>query len=290
MTRLSLCRLPLSYSPKMCRQYLRRCSLGKYKRPVLTVDRCSFKLGNSLLLELMHLNRGDCLVASLNVTDGGNKESALRSALKKAPEIHKFLFDSIESAKQLGMSGLKLESYYQVANFDPHAAGSFKIPGNILVVSCDDCKPEQSDPVVEYRDGNDVSDECLAQVHLWYEKNLHRKTSGTKEDSGIPEKPAKALATDDNQQVQPKHIIAIKDKVAADEGAVLSFGIILLKKDDVEVNGINSVISGIGNKFANICYKWMNTEGSDATFGELCSALKVIGMDKKAKKIWSEMS
>eukprot|EP00118_Oscarella_pearsei_P002107 m.9546 g.9546 ORF g.9546 m.9546 type:complete len:115 (+) comp21420_c0_seq2:61-405(+) len=88
---------------------------------------------------------------------------------------------------------------------------------------------------------------------------------------------------DDSQQVEQRHIIVIKDRVASSGGDVLTFGITLLNADDVEVEGIYSDIprSTNGDKFAKICYKWMNKEVAAATIGKLCSALNARSKRRK---------
>eukprot|EP00118_Oscarella_pearsei_P027543 m.311139 g.311139 ORF g.311139 m.311139 type:complete len:114 (+) comp60788_c0_seq1:212-553(+) len=100
------------------------------------------------------------------------------------------------------------------------------------------------------------------------------------------------LTLDENQPVDADHIIAIKKKVATNDGDLITFGYKLLGMSNVEVQGINSdnPLRMIDHKFANICYKWMDMEGDDATIGKLLAALKSIGMDGKAKPILAGLS
>eukprot|EP00118_Oscarella_pearsei_P008801 m.47081 g.47081 ORF g.47081 m.47081 type:complete len:142 (+) comp33762_c0_seq1:249-674(+) len=59
-----------------------RCIRMYPKRFELSLDRCTFKLGSSLVLELMHVNRGDCLIASVNMK-GNDSNKALLASLPK---------------------------------------------------------------------------------------------------------------------------------------------------------------------------------------------------------------
>ena len=147
----------------------------------LTRNRCLFRIGNSLVLELLHYNRGACLIVSIN--GEGDKEEAVTSVPERAPEIVQFVVDSVTNAKKRGMSGLELTFYYQVLKCircpmsESEADNlSCRLPDDGgLVERTESCNPNHqpgcSVPVI-YKSGKYITKEHSKLVHRWYRKEV----------------------------------------------------------------------------------------------------------------------
>ena len=157
---------------KFTREYPEGCNL--------TRNRCLFRIGNSLVLELLYYNRGACLIASMN--GEGDKEEAVGSVSERAPGIQQFVTDSVINAKKRGMSGLELAFYYQVsecvreATSESADAGnsSCKLPGDDRLVKLSgSCNPARDGQAGRQQQIMYKSETCITKddrdlVYLWY--------------------------------------------------------------------------------------------------------------------------
>ena len=140
-------------------------------------SRCHFKIGNRLVLELLFYDKGTCIIVSISWD--GDKNEAMSSVSKRAPEIRELIENSITDAKKRGMTGLTLEYYYQVSDcirrkdagdplYQPPNDGS-------LVKQTNSCNPKNSDrtpaPVL-YKSKRCISNKHLKLVHRWYKKEV----------------------------------------------------------------------------------------------------------------------
>ena len=164
---------------KFTREYPEGCEL--------TRNRCLFRVGNSLVLELFYRDRGACLIVSIN--GEGDEEEAVLSVPERAPEIQQFITDSVERAKRRGMNELELLFYYQTissaaSDSDAGNSGCQRRPPDALglVKQTKNCNPawgcragRRSVPVI-YKSGKCISKEDLKLVHRWYRKAVRVKS------------------------------------------------------------------------------------------------------------------
>ncbi|XP_065833067.1 uncharacterized protein [Oscarella lobularis] len=157
---------------KFTREYAEGCDL--------TRNRCLFRIGNSLVLELLYYNRGACLIVSLN--GEGDKDEAKLSVPRRAPGIQQFVTDSVINAKKRGMSGLELAFYYQVSECirdetsESADAGnlSCKLPGDArLVKLTESCNPARDGQAgcqqqIMYKSETCITREDRDLVYRWY--------------------------------------------------------------------------------------------------------------------------
>ena len=82
---------------KCIRKYPKKCDLSR--------NRCLFRIGSNLVLELLYYDRGACLIVSM--TGEGTITRAKKSVAYVAPVVRQFILDSVANAKKRGMNGLK---------------------------------------------------------------------------------------------------------------------------------------------------------------------------------------
>ena len=147
----------------------------------LTRNRCLFRIGSNLVLELLHYDRGACLIVSMAGERNTPKNAVSVSEL--ASIIGQFVADSVENAKKRGMNGLKLAFYYQVTECilglksDDEGAGNLgcRLPDGDFLVQLPDrecCKSGRQPVSLLCKSGKYAPKEKLELVHLWYKKEV----------------------------------------------------------------------------------------------------------------------
>ena len=132
---------------------------------VLSRDRCVFRLGNSLVLELLYYDRGACLIGSLNAD--GDPEDAKDAVKDRASSARDLILTNLESVKQRGMRGLKLDISYQVAKCVVTQKGN-ELPTNDFLV-LENWKHGLDQKCVDllYRSGGGITKEHRCRIDLW---------------------------------------------------------------------------------------------------------------------------
>ena len=141
---------------KCTRKYPEKCDLSR--------NRCLFRIGSNLVLELLYYNRGACLIVSM--TGEGTIARAKKSVAHVAPVVRQFILGSVADAKKRGMNGLKLEFYCQVAEcVKTTSVTNCRLPNDDFLIELPDGEPDGS---VFCKSKKYCTDEQLKLVRLWY--------------------------------------------------------------------------------------------------------------------------
>ncbi|XP_065835918.1 uncharacterized protein [Oscarella lobularis] len=250
---------------KCARKYPKGCKL--------TRSRCHFRIPNNLVLELLFYDRGACLIVSMN--GEGDMEEARSSVLQEANVIGQFIFNSVESAKKRGMTGLKFKFYYQVTKCvqsrtsesgdeTETAAGnlSCQLPNDdCLVERPENCKPGSLSVVILNKSGQFIVKEHLKLVHRWYKK----ESVSSRQDRH------RALFLRQVLKRKPSwdELNTLSDAIASDWKPLAR----RLSIPDTKIDQIESDCRRCREQAYQALKQWMERESNSASVETLCRAL-----------------